>query len=88
MNKSKIPAVAIALLLIIILLMFVKNLHSGDKALTSPTFWQKTGQSVATPDSTSSYNPPKEIKYDSSTDLKKELDSIDPKILDSDFDGI
>ncbi len=28
---------------------------------------------------------PKEIKYDSSTDLKKELDSVDPKVLDEDF---
>lgn len=28
---------------------------------------------------------PKEIKYDSSTDLKKELESINPQVLDSDF---
>lgn len=44
----------------------------------------QTSQSTPLP-SASSYNPPKEIKYDSSTDLKKELDSINPKVLDEDF---
>jgi hypothetical protein len=28
---------------------------------------------------------PKEIKYDRSTDLKKELEEINPQVLDSDF---
>lgn len=28
---------------------------------------------------------PKEIKYDSSTDLKKELDTVNPQVLDRDF---
>lgn len=28
---------------------------------------------------------PKEITYDSSTDLKKELDTVNPQVLDSDF---
>lgn len=28
---------------------------------------------------------PKEIQYDSSTDLKKELESVDPQVLDGDF---
>lgn len=30
-------------------------------------------------------NTPKTFRFDSSTDLKKELDSINPQILDSDF---
>lgn len=30
-------------------------------------------------------NQPKEMKYDSSTDLKKELDSVNPEVLDKDF---
>ncbi len=34
---------------------------------------------VATP------NPPKTFKFDASTDLKKELDSVNPQVLDSDF---
>lgn len=36
----------------------------------------------------SNYNPPKEVKYDSSTDLKQKLDSINPKVLDSDFEQL
>lgn len=28
---------------------------------------------------------PKEIKYDNSTDLKKELETVNPQVLDSDF---
>lgn len=31
-------------------------------------------------------NAPKTFKFDSATDLKKELDSINPQILDSDFE--
>lgn len=31
-------------------------------------------------------NQPQEIKYDASTDLKKELEDINPQVLDSDFD--
>lgn len=29
---------------------------------------------------------PKQFKFDSSTNLKQELESVDPKILDSDFE--
>lgn len=32
-----------------------------------------------------SYNPPKEIEYNANTNLKKELDGINPQILDDDF---
>lgn len=39
---------------------------------------------ISTPAPTS-FNQPKEIKYDSATDLKKELDTVNPQILDSDF---
>lgn len=35
--------------------------------------------------SASLLNSPKEIRYDSSTDLQKELDSVNPQVLDSDF---
>lgn len=45
------------------------------------------GQNSPAP-SISSYNPPAEVKYDSSTDLQKELDSIDPQVFDEDFSGL
>lgn len=85
MSKSKIPAVVAVLLLVIIILTIVKNLNNGDRSLISPAFWQKTDQSAATPNPTPSYNPPQEIKYDSSTDLRRELDSVNPEVLDNDF---
>ena len=78
MNKSKILAAVVVVLLIIIMLTIVKNLTNGDKALISP--------SAATPDPTPAYNPPKEIKFDNGTDLRKELETIDPQVLDSDFE--
>lgn len=39
----------------------------------------------AAPEPTPTYTFPKEIKYDSSTDLKKELDTVNPQVNDSDF---
>lgn len=39
--------------------------------------------SSVTPESTP--ESPQEIKYDASTDLKKELDTVNPQINDSDF---
>ena len=39
------------------------------------------------PSQTSSpISAPKQYKFDSSTDLKKELDSINPQVLESDFE--
>ncbi len=32
------------------------------------------------------YNPPKTFKFDAGTDLKAELDSINPQVLGSDFE--
>lgn len=31
-------------------------------------------------------NPPKTYKFDSSTDLKRELENINPQVLESDFE--
>ncbi len=41
--------------------------------------------SVATPPPSAEINQPKEVKYDVATDLKKELDSVNPQVLDSDI---
>lgn len=50
-------------------------------------FWQKPKVdnlvSPASPNTT--LNAPATFNFDSSTDLKKELNSINPQILDSDF---
>lgn len=47
--------------------------------------WPQQSPSSSPIPSTPSFNPPKQLQYDGSTDLKKELDSVDPQVLDSDF---
>ncbi len=79
LNKNTILTVVLILILVIISLMIVNNAMNRNKVgvnnvLVTPT------SSIAPP------NAPKEFKYDSNTDLKKELDSIDPQMLDSDFE--
>jgi hypothetical protein len=84
MNKSKIPAVVAVILVVIILLTIVNNMNNKNGGLVSP-FLGKAASKTVLPSQTPSYNPPKEIKYDSSTDLKKELESVNPQVLDEDF---
>lgn len=61
---------------ILIIIFFVLFLRKKTEILVNP---------AVTPLPSATINPPKEIKYDSSTDLKKELDSVDPQVLDEDF---
>lgn len=68
--------IIIIIIFIAILAVFVLSLNKKE-TLVSPTM---------TPAPTAFYNPPQEIKYDGSTDLKKELDTVNPEIFDSDFD--
>ncbi|MBI2196856.1 hypothetical protein HYU45_04600 [Candidatus Daviesbacteria bacterium] len=84
MNKNKILTIVIVLLLLVILLTIVRYLSNQNGLLINPGVKKATGQSTVQP-STPAYNPPKEVKYDGSTDLQKELDSIEPQVLDSDF---
>ncbi len=85
--KKKIILIGFLTVLATIVGFFV--IGGGSASLISPASKQDKAQpssfnSSAVP-STPAYNPPKEVKYGSSTDLQKELDSIDPKVLDSDF---
>lgn len=71
------------ILLIVILLIVVLGLKRGNFGLITPNFNPTSKQTEvpnATPDS------PKQYNFDSSTDLKMELESINPQILDSDFE--
>lgn len=55
----------------------------------TPGWWQiKTLVSPGTPSPTplSIPNAPKTFQFDSSTDLKTELEKVDPEVLDSDFE--
>lgn len=79
-NKLLIVALLAVVIFVIIKLAFpVKNklVSPGIDSVASPI-----PSAVSVP----ANNPPKEIKYDSSTDLQKELDSVNPQIIDSDFE--
>lgn len=76
-SKSFLFAKIFLIVLLVILGMMVFSASSRKAAI------------VEQPLPTSSvllYNPPKEIKYDSSTDLKQELENINPQVSDSDFE--
>lgn len=71
MNSRKIGLILLILLAAVIFLVSSKKAPVSEPTLPLP--------------SVSSYNPPKQIQYDSSTDLKKELDSVNPQVSDVDF---
>ncbi|MBI2338033.1 hypothetical protein HYU95_02515 [Candidatus Daviesbacteria bacterium] len=69
----------------------MKYFTGGNGMLVSPGVGKIVGQPTALPTSmpvpqTPSFNPPKEIQYSSGTDLRQELESINPQVLDSDFE--
>ncbi len=89
MQNNKVKNIFITLALIIFLiitsLLVIRFIFpSSATTLISPII-SKSANTVATPMPTPAFNPPTVIKYDSSTDLKKELDSIDPETNNSDF---
>ena len=76
--------IMVAILVSLILIANYKlNNPIGEKGLASPNMVQNL---FTKPSPTPSPSPKiKTYKFDSTTDLKKELDSINPQILDSDF---
>lgn len=87
MSKGKLTAIIIILSIIIIILsiavlIWVIMAKGGNQEkLITP------GGNQTVQPTTSSYNPPKEIKFDSSTDLKEELEKINPEVVEEDFAG-
>lgn len=79
MRKNKIISIILLIALVIVTVFFIVNRRNGS--LVSPKLVQPSSTPAA-----SLYNPPQEIRYDSSTDLEKELGSINPELLDSDFE--
>lgn len=57
-------------------------------SLMGPGFMQQIihPKPSTTPVPVSSPNAPKTFKFDESTDLKMELDKVNPQVLDSDFE--
>lgn len=83
--KSKTILLSVVIIILAVLTMMKFRTHQTE-TLTSPGFFPKTTEtapiSVPSPSSTPT---PKNYNFDSSTDLRKELDSINPQVLDSDF---
>lgn len=75
---------SIVVLSVIVFWLFTKYSIKTSKTLVSPETEQAVNEQTPQP-STFSYNPPKEVKYDSSTNLKQVLETVNPQVLDSDF---
>lgn len=85
MKSSKIFTIILIIALIAVVYFVMPKNNQGG--LASPV--GKLGGQQSSPEpQVPNYNPPKEIEYDSNTDLGQELDKVDPKVLNSDFDPI
>lgn len=89
MNRKKLVIAVIVLFLVVFIWIASQDTRSKGGSLISPGLGKVVGNmmSQSTPEPpVSAYNAPKEIKYGSATDLQKELDSVNPQVLDSDFE--
>ncbi|OGE14608.1 hypothetical protein A2769_03475 [Candidatus Daviesbacteria bacterium RIFCSPHIGHO2_01_FULL_37_27] len=83
MSKHTKLITVVVTLVIIGTVVFGITLNKNRKnKLVSPNL----SSSKATEPSVIQPNTPKEIKFNRSTNLKEELDKVDPKVLDSDFE--
>lgn len=73
-----------AVLVIIIILVVILGSKRDRLSLIVPNFNQTSKQAEKAPNATP--DSPKQYHFNSSTDLKMELESINPQILDSDFE--
>lgn len=85
-NKDKSITIVVFLFLVavLIIMVFVFPHSKWEGGLVSPL--SSLMPKAPEPTSTSAPSPtPKTFKFDSSTDLKKELEGINPKVEESDF---
>ena len=76
MNKYTFVTAVLILFAVIAFWSIVKYTVNGSKQIT---------QTISSPVHSPNFVAPKTFKFDKSTDLKKELESVDPQVLDSDF---
>lgn len=87
--KRKITIIVIIIIGIVIAYFFISN--NSKTALVSPSVTERGSTSDLQKNEepeTPAYNPPKEVKYDSSTNLKQELETVNPQIQDNDFEKL
>lgn len=85
MGKNKILTIVLVLLLVATVWVVVKLAGGKGGSLVSPGV-KKTDSSLTTVTPAPTNNAPKEIRYGSNTNLKQELDAVNPQVLDSDFE--
>lgn len=75
--------IIIAITITVVGFMGIKLATKQDGNMATPKFSEVLNSQISsTPIPTPTI---KQFKFDSATDLKKELDSINPEVLDSDF---
>lgn len=77
---------SLIIIIIITVIVFILILLRGEDKLADPGVSQESTPVASPSPETPSYNPPPEVKFDSSTDLKAELEKVNPQVLDSDFE--
>ena len=87
MKNKNILATAVAFLFLVAVLFLAGNGSNKSGGLIGPNFIQQItqSQSVQTFVPVASPNAPKTFNFDSSTDLKQELEKVNPQVSDSDF---
>jgi hypothetical protein len=87
-NLSKMFLVGAVLLVLVFVVFILQNQELQNK-LVSPGF-SLSGSSTKipspSPEVISSPNAPKSYQFDRGTDLKEELNKVNPQVLDSDFE--
>lgn len=92
MKPSKFTIILMLVLVVASVVVFnMLAQRTGNKPIISANVGQILNQPSPSPEDVTpfnTYNPPKEVKYDSGTNLKKELESINPQIFDKDFEEL
>lgn len=84
--KNKWWIILIVFITVIVVMIFVRNRETTSLISPNPSQPTSTPESSPTTIPSATPNIPKTYNFDSSTDLKKELESINPQVLDSDFE--
>ena len=77
----------LAFIVLVIALHFVLGFKSQKQSPNevSPTVKASSPSPIASPSPSYSSDAPQTFKFDSNTDLNKELDKVNPQVLNSDF---
>lgn len=90
MNNKKILLVGTILMIVIFVLLITNfvlpHREWQAKSLVGSGFGLMGNKQTGVSPSPTPSAPPRTFKFDSSIDLKKELDSVNPQVLDSDFE--